>query len=380
MGEQERFKYEARGITLVALVITIIIIIILATVTINMVFGDNGLIKRAELGKDLTVNSTEYETQSTLNLIGYVNEIIGNNEKFEESTTDRSELMTGDYINYEPEQATDYTKLNEDNTGSSENSIPIKQDKLTWQILRVYDDGRIDLIGSMTNQEICFQGELGYNNGVYLMNNICESLYSRGNIKARSINYEDVEYWLTDAAKEVRDDYIHDNSGAKYMETKTYATNSYYPVLYSYENGSGINTVETKKDGLEVSENAPKGWSMPTTETYSNADVSGLTITQTFWGVEFSDEYFGQGIEILNTNTGYWIASRYAYCDTDSAGFGLRAMEPNRFYGNYMCYSNGISVGKNNYSLRPVVTLGTDVKIEQCVGENSPTNMHKIVW
>ena len=46
---KRKLASQARGITLVALVITIIIIIILATVTINMAFGDDGIIK--ELSK-----------------------------------------------------------------------------------------------------------------------------------------------------------------------------------------------------------------------------------------------------------------------------------------------------------------------------------------
>ena len=53
-----------RGITLVALVITIIIIIILSTVTINMVLGDNGLIKQAELARDMAANSVTAEGES----------------------------------------------------------------------------------------------------------------------------------------------------------------------------------------------------------------------------------------------------------------------------------------------------------------------------
>ena len=52
-----------RGITLVALVITIIIIIILATVTINMAFGDNGLITQAQKAKDMTANSIAAEQE-----------------------------------------------------------------------------------------------------------------------------------------------------------------------------------------------------------------------------------------------------------------------------------------------------------------------------
>ena len=43
-----------RGITLIALVITIVILIILATVTLNVVLGEGGLIQRAQQAKELT--------------------------------------------------------------------------------------------------------------------------------------------------------------------------------------------------------------------------------------------------------------------------------------------------------------------------------------
>ena len=71
-----KIKENNKGITLVALVITIIIIIILATVTIDFAFGDSGLIKQAELARDLTANSTEYESQAMSNLVAYMNEIL----------------------------------------------------------------------------------------------------------------------------------------------------------------------------------------------------------------------------------------------------------------------------------------------------------------
>ena len=48
-----------------ALVVTIIIIIILSTVTINMAFGDNGLIKQAQLAKDMTANVIVSENEDT---------------------------------------------------------------------------------------------------------------------------------------------------------------------------------------------------------------------------------------------------------------------------------------------------------------------------
>ena len=44
--------YNVKGITLIALVITIVILIILATITVNFLFGENGLINRAQQGTE----------------------------------------------------------------------------------------------------------------------------------------------------------------------------------------------------------------------------------------------------------------------------------------------------------------------------------------
>ena len=46
-----------KGITLIALVVTIMVLIILATVTINLVFSENGLINQAEKSKEHESNA-----------------------------------------------------------------------------------------------------------------------------------------------------------------------------------------------------------------------------------------------------------------------------------------------------------------------------------
>ena len=47
-----KLKFESnRGITLIALVITIIILLILAGISISMLTGENGLIKNARKGQ-----------------------------------------------------------------------------------------------------------------------------------------------------------------------------------------------------------------------------------------------------------------------------------------------------------------------------------------
>ena len=52
-----------KGITLVALVVTIVVLLILAGVTINLVIGQNGLINRAKEAAQKTKNATESEMQ-----------------------------------------------------------------------------------------------------------------------------------------------------------------------------------------------------------------------------------------------------------------------------------------------------------------------------
>ena len=52
-----------KGITLIALVVTITVLIILATVSINTVLGDNGIIGRAQKAKDSYQNSQKSEDE-----------------------------------------------------------------------------------------------------------------------------------------------------------------------------------------------------------------------------------------------------------------------------------------------------------------------------
>ena len=82
-----------RGITLVALVITIVILIILATVAINFAFGNNGLINRAEDAKKYYANDTAYTEEALSNVESYIDGIIGENGGSSEGTSDATEQV-----------------------------------------------------------------------------------------------------------------------------------------------------------------------------------------------------------------------------------------------------------------------------------------------
>ncbi len=52
-----------KGITLVALVVTIIVLIILAGVSISLLIGDNGLITKAKEAKNIQYNSEVHQNE-----------------------------------------------------------------------------------------------------------------------------------------------------------------------------------------------------------------------------------------------------------------------------------------------------------------------------
>ena len=71
---------KERGITLIALVVTIIILIILATVSINMVVGENGLIKKAQQARDAYEESSKREDENMGEIVDEMETLLADGE------------------------------------------------------------------------------------------------------------------------------------------------------------------------------------------------------------------------------------------------------------------------------------------------------------
>ena len=72
-GKESKFASKnSRGITLIALVVTIVVLIILATVSILAVFGDNGIIARAQTAKDTHEKGKADETNTLDDYASYI--------------------------------------------------------------------------------------------------------------------------------------------------------------------------------------------------------------------------------------------------------------------------------------------------------------------
>ena len=279
----------------------------------------------------------------------------------------RAGIKVGDYVSYTPDTATEKTydadKLKK---GGYTSTQTVKKEDLNWRVLRKNDDGSIDLIGDATSNSFYFSGSLGYNNGVYLLNDICKELYSNSthHITARSVNLEDMEKWLTDSGKTARASY---SNAVKYGETKEYkGSNSYTPDIYGKTEDESANY-----------------YSEPTTNTYTPASGTAtadntLNAKQTYYGISINSTNYGDGAKVLSSSNYYWVAARFVNCNSGYAYFGLRGADSS-MNGYDMFYSYSDTYG--NYDrLRPVVSLGSDVQITPSTGTNSASNKHTIDW
>ena len=299
--------------------------------------------------------------------------------------------QVGDIVRYIPDTPSTSYDLSTAKSGwSSAQTIDGTYDPTTWKIMEIDKNGNITKILGIGANVIYFYGATGYNNGVYLLNDICKSRYGNASLgaTARSLNIEDIESRINGAGIAARNAYRPGE--VQYGTTRKY-TGDYtkYPELYAQEKYSGIN-VNDVEDGTQVitgSVNAnaqekmnPRGkaqsediYTAPTTET-SKTDAITLTCTQTYWGgsqssSHYDDENFHN--MIFGTQTYFWLASRFVICDSNNsfANFGLRRVFYHYLDGITMFCSEGSDdyTGDHNL-LAPVVSLGSGVKIKSGEG------------
>ena len=284
-----------------------------------------------------------------------------------------SMLQIGDYVAYTPDTTQTSYSISSIYSGYDTNQT-IKKDNLSWQVLSVNDDGTVDLISSTpTSEMIYFKGATGYNNGVYFLNDIAAKLYSNNSLGviARNLKIEDIEKHMTE--EKLNDAHSYSNA-VQWGKSKTYTSNTYtyYPNLYAYENGSGINTSTVKTDGIGKSDSY---YSSPTTESSSQAGTNGLTVTQTYYpcslkSSDYDSELFYNLIH--NSEKICLLSSRAINTYNDHADFCLSFLCENRIDGYLFLHSNNFPYAPFGY-LRPVVSLNSNTKIGSGDGKSSGT-------
>lgn len=234
---------------------------------------------------------------------------------------------------------------------------------------------QIDLISNKEIGPYIYFSQLqAYNNGVYILNNICKKFYSNKSlgIYARSLNMNDIEKHLNEKGINARDSY-ENTAGRKYGEKYTFS-NAIYPTIYEQENGGAIDNNTIKTDGIGASDS---GINMPIIEETSK-NATKLTATQTFYEVTFSEDFDEEFNYIFPTHNDCWIATRYVDCKS-RAEFGLywinrEEIGTNDSLGRFHSGSNPFNY--LNGALRPVVSLGPNIKINVCDEPNGSDEDH----
>ncbi|MFR1648107.1 MAG: hypothetical protein ACLSWT_07155, partial [Clostridia bacterium] len=311
----------------------------------------------------VTENGTyKFTVTGTVNGTAYTKEVSVEVNQFREFSID--DIQIGDSVNYTYDSAGSYS-LSSAYSGYSNQTIA-QTTGLTWKVLNVdKENDTVDIISTNpTSSTVTFANILGYNNGPYLMNEICKAQYSNKTlgVEARSINLLDMEKHLTADGIKARNAYQYNSSTAKYGTTKTYPSNTKYPSLYANQKGAGpnvstISQPDITKGNDPYEESKPivqKNTTEPTNDsTYGTG--SPLTVTQTYYNISINDTNYGTASSILANSTYFWVAARYVGTSSSTAIFGLRFARTDT-YGGYMFFSGGDTDGIN-YALRPIVSL-----------------------
>ena len=313
---------------------------------------------------------------------------------------DTSKLI-GKIVSYTPDTPSTGYDLSTAKSGLRDaQTIDGTYDPTTWKIMEVDESGNITkLFGvpSSSQSSVYFRGSTGYNNGVYLLNDICKSRYGNASLgaTARNLNIEDIESRMNATGIAARNGY---KSGTtQYGTTKTFTgSNAKYPAIYAQEKYSGVDvsdvTAGSQVIAGEVNATAqsrmnPNGKSgsddiyttLPETSETTGPSKTNLTCTQTYYyfGGTQSSSYFDDSNfynMIFGTGTDFWLASRYVDCDSSNsfAFFGLRYVDGSSLDGYGLLFSNG---HYGNYldsnRLAPVVSLGSGIQVKSGSGTTS---------
>lgn len=372
-------KQKNKGITLIALVITIIILLILAGVSI-LALTESGLFEKTKEAKQKSENAQAEENvilkdyENTLN--EYLSKTGENSSKEDDKipVTLASKASVGDYVKYTPniidKADIAYTSLISDlttysgNTDKSYNtSNLIQQETLNWRVLDIVKDENgndcVRLISEVptTKSTVRLEGYNGYNNAVYLIDKTCNTLYNNSKYakNVQNLKIEDIQKYM----KETNYSMINPAYGIKHSPTL-----KYYPSILMQEKNQTITTSDATKQPttrLDLSEQTN-----PINQIESN-QVSSWTLKGTIWYKTMEENDFEYSIYynlFINEHTNpYWISSRFVDTTDLVAAFYVRKINLKNVTGYWLYYSNDKSQNDTNY-LRPVVTLKSDVLID----------------
>ncbi len=341
-------KWQERGITLIALVVTIIILLILSGVTLNVALSDNGLFSKTKKATEDYKEAQSDEEESIRQI----------------STQLYSEYVGAIVEGYSPAENKDGVKINGTTSGvnskidsyekqlegvADDFSQTFTAEEMHWRVWD-FDGNTLRIIGDPTTQKLTLQGVAGYNNGVWAIDNICRTLYSneeKGAV-ATSLKRTDIQRVSTydytkykhkesgeDASKEDTTS-SDDGNVIHFGETKTYNDNNQYPTMWG-ENDKEWTYEYNKKDKTATGRDKEcKKWEAIGTKNGQmndtmNTGSNSTSFKQSYYYHDYkesefiNDAYYNLIFSKADGNwaKGFWLAGRCVHLYEDYCCFGL---------------------------------------------------------
>lgn len=260
-----------KGITLVALVVTIVVLLILAGVSINLVLGDNGIVKKAQDAKTKSAEASENDLKGMNSLIEQMESTLNGG-----SSDNKEDDGLGKLVN-------DMGTLPEDTTPYFPSSDFKRREKTNTENGLVIED-------SYGNQYVWVEVPKSlYNNTKYNSNSAKKP--------SSSTDYANIEYCLQQYTATYRNGtsysdvyYPDDKNNVGWFADETAYNNLKNSMLKSvYENGgfyvgryeAGIETTGTNRTS-NTDKNSDRKYIMPSTAPVTKADAYPYTwVTRT---------------------------------------------------------------------------------------------------
>ena len=374
---------EERGITLLALIITVVIMIILASVTISITLGEGGIINQAKEAAENTKDSAQREQEEIANLTSYLE---GLNAKTVVEAFNAGELQVGDYVDYVPD-AHDPVTVGTDETGFTDREGYLRTTDQTysqdtenthWRVLGLSENGQnLMLLGSQLRKDgweqseeeyeraigqyLFLEGATGYLNAVDTLNKIC-SLYHNSTLaqETRSIKIEDINRALGGIEVTYPEE-GNPGPGTVTLATDSSGTNigrtTYYP-SYTYKAGDyspeSYPSEVSDQIGTKVSENEYSYgiWD------YSYLQSLGATISERGYNMLFEET-----ISPDDYVKDYWLAFHEIGGGFENIKFGLGVVssgDVGTISELFASYGYGDS---SFFAVRPVIVLKSGVTV-----------------
>ena len=372
---KEKSKKQ-KGITLIALIITIIVMLILAMVSISII-KNQGIITKSKEAADRYNEKAGEEQANLTEWERLMAEYSGSSE--EAYVTPRTEveykgqtLKVGDYVNYDEGTGYTWTTDSTKGTGGDGNltSKTYTTEDMSWRVLGLDENGNLELISDkQTSEYLYLKGKAGYYNGEEQLKEMCDALYGKGTkaLSARSVTDDDINAILGYNKKGFKMDDIgsggemHCRYGWKttYDATKT----TWEPKdTFIMEDGSneyirqGNNTDFINIEGTVATDENP-----------ITIESSVYTYTRDEFTERVNSDILNMVFDLENlgchgAGSQFWLASRYVGGSYEGAYWGLFGISGGGLYGNSLYGSDG---NENNYGyyVRPVVSLKSDVQL-----------------